>query len=171
MLNLRPELPGDQAAIFAVNQAAFGQPVEGELVDALRQAGALSLSLVAEQDGQIVAHVAFSPTKVESPSGDYAALGLAPVAVLPPWQNQGIGGRLIREALLHLAARGVEGLVVLGHPDYYPRFGFVTASSLGLRWEGKYPDEAFMALEFRPGFFAARGGLVRYHPAFDRFVE
>jgi putative acetyltransferase len=107
---------------------------------------------------------------VEAPSGDYTTLSLAPVAVLPPWQNQGIGGRLIREALLQLAAKAVEGVVVMGHPNYYPRFGFVTASDLGLRWGGEYPDEAFMALEFHPGFFAARGGLVRFHPAFDRFV-
>ncbi len=171
MLSLRPELPGDEAAIFQVNQEAFGQPQEGQLVDALRQAGALSLSMVAEQDGQIVAHVAFSPATVESPSGEYIALNLAPVAVLPPWQNQGIGGRLIREALLQLAATGTEGVVVMGHPPYYPRFGFAVASGLGLRWGHAYPDEAFMALEFRPGFFAARGGLVRFHPAFDRFVE
>lgn len=170
MLNLRPERPADLAAIKHINDLAFGRAEESGLIDDLRQAGALTLSLVALADGELVGHLSFSPVTVEAPTGAYPAQSLSTMAVLPERQKQGVGGRLVREGLMLLAGGGCQGLVVLGHPDYYPRFGFVRASSLGLRWEHEAPDEAFMALELTPGFFAGRGGVVRYHQAFDRFA-
>lgn len=169
MLNLRPERPADLAAIKLINDLAFGRDVESGLIDDLRQAGALTLSLVALEGGEPLGHITFSPVTVEAPGGAYPAQSLSSMAVLPGQQKLGVGGRLAREGLMLLAAQGQPGVVVLGHPSYYPRFGFERASAFGLRWGHAYPDEAFMALELRPGYFAKRGGLVRYHPAFDRF--
>lgn len=162
-LILREEARGDRAAIAAVIDAAFGQPGEAALVEALRAAGALTLSLVAVADDEIVGHVAFSPVTIDDGS---AAIGLAPMAVAPGWQRRGVGVRLIEEGLARLRAGGQRAVVVLGHPEYYPRFGFVPASRFGLRCEYDAPDEAFMALELVPGSLAGVSGLVRYRPEF-----
>jgi putative acetyltransferase len=168
-LILRDELEADHAAIAAVNRAAFEGPAEAELVDALRAAGALTLSLVATADGELVGHVAFSPVTITAAAGTAFAIGLAPMAVLPAWQRRGVGTRLVAEGLDRLRAAGHRAVVVLGHPAYYPRHGFSPASRFGLRWEHRAPDEAFMALELVPDGLAGTAGVVRYHPEFDRF--
>ncbi|MEZ4382849.1 MAG: N-acetyltransferase [Nannocystaceae bacterium] len=166
-LRIREERATDAAAIAALVEAAFGQPDEAELVAALRRAGALTLSLVALVDDAIVGHVAFSPVTIAgAEAATRGALGLAPMAVAPSWQRRGVGLRLIADALDRLRAAGCPAVVVLGHPHYYPRAGFVRASRFGLRWEHDAPDEAFMALELRPGALAGAGGIVRFHPAF-----
>lgn len=165
-LTLRDEQAGDRAAIAAVITAAFGQPGEAALVEALRAAGALTLSLVAIADTEVVGHVAFSPVTIDDGN---EAIGLAPMAVAPGWQRRGVGVRLIDEALARLRAGGHRAVVVLGHPEYYPRFGFVPASRFGLRCEYDAPDEAFMALELVPGGLAGVSGLVRYRPEFAAF--
>lgn len=159
---LRPETETDRAAIRALTAAAFdGHPhsdgSEPRIIDALRDAGALSLSLVAESDGQMIGHVAFSP--VEWPGqGDW--FGLGPVAVAPDRQGQGIGRQLIEAGLAELRRRGARGCVVMGEPDYYGRFDFVQDPRL--TYPGP-PPEYFMALAFG----AVEGtGDVRYHPAF-----
>lgn len=162
---LRPELPADRAAVRAVNEAAFGQPAEAGLVEVLHRAGAAVVALVAEVDGTVAGHILFSPVTVEPPAGRLL-LGLAPMAVAPPRQRSGLGSRLVREGLARCKAAGAAGVVVLGHPEYYPRFGFVPAHRLGLRCEYDVPPEAFMALELTPGGLAGVTGLVRYHPAF-----
>lgn len=168
-LILRGEQEPDRAAIAAVTRAAFEGPAEAELVDALRTAGALTLSLVATADGEIVGHVAFSPVTITGTAGTSSAIGLAPMAVAPSWQRKGVGTRLVAEGLDRLRAAGHRAVVVLGHPEYYPRHGFSPASRFGLRWEHRAPDEAFMALELVPGALAGIDGVVRYHPEFDRF--
>ncbi|WP_428265093.1 GNAT family N-acetyltransferase [Haliangium sp.] len=162
----RTERPEDHDAIWHVNQLAFGQPNEADLVDALRAAGALTLSLVAERDHEVVGHIAFSPVTVASPAGDFEAIGLAPLAVVPEQQRRGVGTQLVRAGLDLLGRAGHQVVIVLGHPDYYPRFGFVRASSRGIRWEHEADDDAFMALELEPGALAGRVGVVRFHPAF-----
>jgi putative acetyltransferase len=124
------------------------------------------LSLVAEQDGVVVGHILLSPVRVDTPGAQLAAVGLGPMAVLPELQRRGIGRRLIEESLERLRSLGHEAVVVVGHPQYYPRFGFMRASQLGLRWEMDCPNEAFMAMELRPGALAGRAGVVRYHPEF-----
>lgn len=164
---IRPERPGNAATIRAVNERAFGQPAEAALVDALRAAGALTLSLVAEEAGAVVGHIAFSPVTIHAPGGACGAVGLAPMAVLPGSQRRGVGKRLVCAGLAALREAGHGAVVVLGHPGYYPRFGFVPAERFGLRWEHACPPEAFMALELTPGALAeARGGVVRYRPEF-----
>ncbi|WEK57040.1 MAG: N-acetyltransferase [Candidatus Brevundimonas phytovorans] len=159
---LRPETETDRAAIQALTAAAFdGHPhsdgSEPRIIEALRDAGALTLSLVAEVDGQVVGHAAFSP--VEWPGqGDW--FGLGPVSVAPDSQNQGIGRQLIEAGLDDLRRRGARGCVVMGEPAYYGRFGFVQDPRL--TYPGPPPDY-FMALAFG----AIEGsGEVRYHPAF-----
>ena len=160
----------DVDAIRAVNDAAFRQSGEGALVDALRENGGLMLSLVAQEEpgGEIVGHVAFSPVVVESEAGRTGAAGLAPLAVLPARQSQGIGSTLVRNGLDLLRRTGIPGCVVLGAPRYYSRFGFDRASRVGLYWKTQ-PKETdhFLMIELHPGSPFGRGGLVSYRPEFD----
>ena len=174
-IRLRPEEPGDAAAIRQIHRLAFEGEVEAEIVDAIRAAEAAVLSLVAEETatggatgGLLVGHVLFTDVTVTTADGDeMGLLSLAPVGVLPSRQNEGIGTMLIEAGLERLRAEGHPAVVVLGHPSYYPRFGFVPASSFGLRWEMDAPDEAFMALELSAGALAGVRGVVRFRPEFD----
>lgn len=164
---VREESPADVGSIAELNEAAFAGPGEGALIDALRRAGGLTLSLVAVSEGEVVGHIAFSPVEIEGPKGQVRAIGLAPMAVLPGRQGEGIGGGLVREGLARLRAAGHTAVIVLGHPEYYPRFGFVRASRFGLRWEHPAPDEAFMAIELVAEGLAEVSGVVRYRPEFE----
>ena len=158
----RPEEPRDVAAIQAVHSAAFPTVVEARLVDALRAAGRLTVSLVAEEGGRIVGQVAFSPVTTAAAAD---GLGLGPVAVLPEFQRRGIGGGLIRGGLKAAERIRTGFVVVLGEPAYYSRFGFRPAADWGLLDEyGGGP--AFQAIELRPGALASTSGLVRYAPEF-----
>lgn len=163
-LQINSEVPGDAAAIRAVHRAAFGREVEGAIVDALREAGALTISLVASRNGIVCGHVACSPVETAKPGA--LMLGLGPVGVAPDDQRQGSGAALIREAISLAFASGWDGVVVLGHPQYYRRFGFVPASRFGISSEYDVPDDVFMALELQPSGLTDCAGLVRYHQAF-----
>lgn len=162
MITVRDEQPGDIAAIRAVNDAAFDQPLEGHIVDELRRHGAVRLSLVAEVDGRIVGHILFSPVTSAGTEG----LGLGPMAVMPAQQRRGVGGAMIAAALDRLRGSGCPFIVVLGHHEYYTRFGFVPASRHGLRCEWDVPDEAFMVHVFEPAATTAAAGVIRYRPEF-----
>lgn len=167
-LVIREETAADAAAIRRVDLAAFESDAEARLVDALRENGGLTLSLVAETERGVVGHIAFSPVTVTTPEGaTRSGIGLAPMAVAPAEQRRGIGGRLIRAGLARLREQGHRFCVVLGHPDYYARHGFVRASSVGLRWEKPAPDEAFMAQALAPGGLERVSGTVRYRPELD----
>ena len=135
MLTIRRETTEDIAAIRYVNEQAFGQNEEAELVEKLRNRAALSLSLIAVQKNEIVGHIAFSPVVIESERSSFEAITLAPIAVLPEYQRQGIGGQLARAGLEECRNLGHEIVVVLGHPTYYPRFGFVPAKPKGISCE------------------------------------
>jgi putative acetyltransferase len=166
MISIRDETPGDYAEVYRVNALAFGQEGEAALVERLRGA-CPHISLVAVEDGRVVGHIFFSPVTVESEGGAaFEAVGLAPMAVLPEFQNQGVGSGLVRRGLEECARRGHELVFVLGHPDYYPRFGFTKAAAKGISCEYPAPDEAFMVLELKPGALAGRTGMVRYRPEF-----
>ena len=164
---IRPETPEDAAAIHNVNGEAFGQKEEGELIDKLRNRGVLSLSLVAVEDKEIVGHIAFSPVVIESETSSFEGISLAPMAVLPAYQRQGIGSKMVRAGLEECRRLGHEIVVVLGHPAYYPRFGFVLAGPEGIGCEFEVPDEAWMILELREEALAGRRGTVRFQPEFN----
>ncbi len=166
MIAIRPERPGDRAEVRRVNELAFGGPDEAALVDALRGVAEPQLSLVAEVDGRVVGHIFFSPVSVEAEGSGFTAIALGPMAVQPEFQNQGIGSRLVRRGLEECRRIGEPIVFVVGHADYYPRFGFSPAKGKGLRCEFPVPDEAFMVAELRPGALRGRGGLVRYRPEF-----
>jgi putative acetyltransferase len=165
-LLIRRETAADIAAIRTVNEAAFGQRFEADLVDALRRAATPFLSLVAERGREIVGHICFSPVTIgdDAHGQSRGYLGLGPLAVLPAAQNSGIGSRLVLAGLDECRRQRHALVVVVGHPRYYPRFGFQPASRLGLTCEYEVPDDVFMALRFDSTIHVA--GLVRYHPAF-----
>ena len=165
ILRVRAERAEDIPAIHALNVAAFETRVEANLVDALRERAEPMLSLVADEDGTIVGHILFSPVGL-SGDAETRIVGLAPMSVLPARQRQGLGSALVREGLERCREMGYDAVVVLGHPEYYPRFGFVPASRFGIGCEYEVPDEAFMALELVPGALKGRPGTIRYHPAF-----
>jgi putative acetyltransferase len=168
MIIIRAETIEDQAEVRVVNESAFGRPNEADLIDALRANAVPFISLVAIVDYKVVGHIFFSPVTIESKETTFVGMGLAPMAVLPDRQNQGVGGALVREGLEECRRRGYDIVVVLGHSKYYPRFGFERASAKGLRCEYDVADEVFMLAELRPGALAGRQGLVKYHPEFAR---
>lgn len=217
-VHVRCEELNDIPTIRRVNEAAFGGAAEAAIVDALRAAGAVFLSMVAvigaeevaderaetvaaasvstwggeggawgepagSSDaadmggrpassggrvvgGEVVGHVLVSVVTVATEEGEISLLGLGPLAVLPEQQGQGVGTMLVEACLERLRGSGYAGVVVLGHPGYYPRFGFIPARHWGLRWELDAPDKAFMALELSPGLLSAIRGVVRFRPEF-----
>ncbi len=165
-LIIRLEHPGDVQGIRHVNSLAFGTSAEADLVDALRPRARPFVSLVAVDGDEIVGHIALSPvTLVSHPELPIA--GLAPMAVLPSRQRAGIGSALVRAGLDECARLGFVAVVVLGHPAYYPRFGFVPASTFGLVSQFQVPDDVFMAQELRQRALDASRGTIRYHQAFE----
>ena len=169
MITIRPETAEDYAAIHEVNLLAFGQEVEPRLVEALRRLPDFipELSLVAIEAGQVVGHILFSPFVIETKDGTVPALTLAPLAVRPEFQNQGIGSQLVRDGLERCRDLGHRIVVVVGHPNYYPRFGFSPARARGLEAPFPVPDEAFMVLELAPGALDGVAGTVRFPPPFE----
>lgn len=162
---IRPATAADAPEIFALVAAAFGQDAEARLVDRLRASDRLSCELVAEEEGAIAGHLAFSPVRIDEHSGDGRWWGLAPLAVAPERQKQGIGAALARAGLEAAGRAGATLVVVLGSPAYYSRFGFLPAGRLGLRCVYEAPSEYFMA--WQPSPAAVPSGTVRYDAAFD----
>ncbi len=167
-IEIREERAEDIPAVRTINERAFGQPQEADLVDILRKVCTDFISLVASVDGHPVGHVLFTPAIVECGGAVVRGMGLAPVAVLPEHQRRGIGIRLIEEGLGMLRTRNCPFVIVLGHPEYYPRFGFKRASRFGLRsqWEG-IPDAAFMAIVMDDKVMRGVEGVARYRDEFD----
>ncbi len=160
MTDIRPETPADIADIHALVAGCFPSDAEARLIDALREADRLSLSLVAEDAGGILGHIAFSPM-----TGVDGGLGLAPLAVHAAHRRRGIGAQLARAGLAACADLGARWVVVLGDPAYYGRFGFAPAKRWGLI--GEYGGgDAFQALELIPGAITPGAGLIRYAPEF-----
>jgi len=167
-VTIRNEEPADASAIRALNKVAFDGPDEADIVDAIREACSSALSLVAEQEGRVVGHILFSPATVVSVGGDVVGMGLAPMAVESRSQRQGVGSSLVETGLEQLRRIGCPFVIVLGHPEYYPRFGFRPASEFGLicQWAG-VPEEAFMAIILDERKMSGVVGVARYRDEFD----
>ena len=166
MIEVREERPGDEDRVREINRLAFETEDEAKVVDRLRNTCDGYLAFVAIMDQEIVGHILFTPATLDG--SDLVGMGLAPMAVDPGFQNRGIGSLLVRRGLEHLEESDCPFVIVLGHPEYYPRFGFELASArrVACQWEG-VPDEAFMIQVFDSEGFPENGGIARYRAEFD----
>jgi putative acetyltransferase len=162
---IRHEVPGDREAVRRVNESAFDSTDEADLVDILRVDARPVVSLVAEIGDRLVGHILFSPVSA-SAAPELRIAGLGPMAVLPENQRTGVGSALVVEGLKVCREAGFGAVVLVGHPDWYPRFGFVPASRFGLASEYDVPDDVFLAIELHPGYLEGARGTVRYQKAF-----
>ena len=162
---IRLEQPGDMVAVRETNEQAFGTAAEARLVDRLRDSSEC-ISLVATIGDRVVGHILFTPVSIE-PATAVRVAGLAPMSVRPEHQRAGIGSELVRAGLEECRRRGYAAVVLVGHREFYPRFGFVPGHTKGLECEFPVPPEVFMALELNVGALAGVAGLVRYRPEFS----
>jgi putative acetyltransferase len=168
---IRDEAAGDEPAIRVVLEEAFASPVEAGIVDALRTACDDRLSLVADQDGAVVGHILFTPVEIDAADGVLRGYGLAPMAVRTAWQRRGLGSALVAEGVARLRAAGAPFVLVIGHANYYPRFGFERASRHGVRCQWpEVADEAVMLLVLDPAAAPRLAGVARYRPEFDAAI-
>lgn len=166
---IRQETREDNKSVHALNELAFGQSLEADIVDKLRNNCDDLLSLVAVENERIVGHILFSPAEIEGPRGLLKGMGLAPMAVLPDRQRQGIGTLLINKGIEELKKLSCPFIIVLGHQEYYPRFGFERASLYGIKCQwGGVPDEAFMVLWLEKSKAGQVSGLARYREEFNQ---
>lgn len=166
---IKEEGLNDSEGVRAVNTAAFGSQGEADVVDQLRDSCSTFISLVAKIDEEIIGHVLFTPVRlIQDQDWSIEGMGLAPLAVLPEYQNQGVGTELCKEGLRKVESIGSPFVVVLGDPSYYHRFGFVRASDHGIQssFDG-VPDEAFMIKIFDPRVMAGANGVVYYQEPFN----
>lgn len=166
MISIRREQPQDVRGIREVNISAFGQPQEADIVDELRQNCTDLLSLVAVRQHRIVGHILFSPATIQSEDSILHGMALAPMGVLPEYQRQGIGSELVRTGIAELKNRRCPFAIVLGHAEYYPRFGFERASAHRVGSERDVPDDAFMIMELDESKLRGVSGIARYRPEF-----
>lgn len=172
MIVIRPEKPEDIADISSVTRLAFESEEEVDLIAAIRNSEFFipELSLVAKDNRKTIGHILFSPIKIITETGEVPALSLAPMAVLPEYQRQGVGSQLLKEGLKVAVRLGHTIIVVIGHPGYYPRFGFRQAREYGLEIPFEVPDDAFLALELESGALDAGSGVVEYSPPFRELM-
>lgn len=167
MATVRTELPRDFDAVRVLLSLSFRREAEARLVDRLRAAGKLSVALVAEDKERILGHVVFSKNVVSVEGVPANLLVLAPIAVMPAFQRLGVGSALVSSGLERARAQGHAGVLVLGDPGFYARFGFVPAARFGLKSPVSAPAESFMAIELEPGSVAGLSGVVRYGHEYD----
>jgi len=165
MVEIRHETQKNLPAVRKLNEQAFRGKAEANLVDLLRAAGKGVVSLVALHDSCVIGHILFSPITVANAPANFRGVGLAPMSVLPEFQNQGIGSRLVRAGLEACKRKRYDAVVVLGYTNYYPRFGFSPAKDYGL--DNEYNElDSFMVLELNEGVLKTISGLVKYAPEF-----
>lgn len=171
MVTIRAERDDDHRAVFELNQDVFATDAEARLVDALRSEAIPAISMVAEVDDAIVGHIFFSPVTIGGRGGDLRIMGLAPMAVQEKFQRQGIGRQLVEKGLKTCQEAGTDLVFVLGHPDYYPKFGFQPVAPLGLHYADPKLDVCFFVKELKAEALQGVVGTVAYHPVFDRAFE
>jgi len=167
IMEIRQEQKSDHPKVYEITKQAFDQENESKLIEKIRVGGCFvpELSLVAELDGEIVGHILLSKIKIIG-EGEYESLALAPMAVVPKHQKQGIGSELVNTGLEIAKKLGFESVIVVGHEDYYPRFGFEKASKWGIKCPFEVPDEVFMAIELVENSLKGKGGTVQYPKEF-----
>jgi putative acetyltransferase len=170
MIRIREEQPQDKESVHEVNVSAFRQNVEADLVDKLRENCRDILSLVAVKQNEVVGHILFTPTVIEGQERRVQGMGLAPLAVLPEYQRHGIGSELVRTGTAILKNRHCPFIIVIGHPKFYPRFGFEPANRYAIHSEFKVPDEVFMILVLNESEMQGVSGLAKYRPEFAETV-
>ena len=163
---IRPENTNDIDRIREINISAFGEESEASLIDALRKSGVPLISLVAEEDKTVIGHIMFSPVTIDNGCSSISVAGLAPMSVLPEFQKKGVGSMLVNEGLKYCQQTGYSAVVVLGHPEYYPRFGFVPSAQYSIKSEYDVPENVFMIIELREGALKDCHGTVKYHEVF-----
>lgn len=166
-MNIREEQPSDIEKIWEVNSDAFETQAEANLVNALRNSGCAYISLVAETENIVVGHILFTPVELTGNENKLKIMGLAPMAVFSQYQNKGIGSKLVKTGLEYCRSLGYDAVVVLGYPNYYPRFGFVPSVKYGIKSEYEVPDDVFMILELVPEALKGHKGIIKYHEAFN----
>lgn len=164
-IKIRSETEADKEAVFDINAAAFPTDAEARLVDSLRTSAEPLVSLVAVENEDVVGHIMFSKVTLES-FDELQLMGLAPMAVSPSLQRGGIGTGLVNAGLQRCRELGIGAVAVLGHPGYYPRFGFRPATEWGIKSEYDVPEDVFMLLELSTGYLQPYEGKIRYHAAF-----
>lgn len=167
MITIRQEQIGDADGIRKINRRAFGGNAEADLVDRLRESCRDAISLVAQDAERLIGHILFTPVDIEASRQGLSGMGLAPMSVLPECQRQGVGSRLVESGLDLVRAAGHPFVVVLGHSEYYPRFGFVPASQYQIACEFDVPDDLFMILILDEDGLTNPSGVAKYHSAFD----
>lgn len=166
---IREEILQDHDAVYIIHELAFKQANEADLVNALRKSTAFipSLSLVAITNRAISGHILFTKIRIKNSASVHESLALAPVSVHPDYQSQGIGGVLIRTGLQKARELGYDSVIVLGHEQYYPKFGFLPAAGWQIKAPFEVPSDAFMALELKPGGLLGVNGTVEYAKEFE----
>ncbi len=162
---IRDEIKGDYSLVFNVNTKSFETPLEANLVEKLRKNVSPIISLVADNEGLIIGHIMFSPVTMEG-HPDTRMMGLGPMAVLPEYQNKGVGSRLVVKGIEKCKDMGYDAIIVLGHPTFYPRFGFIPSVRFGIASEYKVPEDVFMVLELVNGSLSGVNGIVKYDEVF-----
>jgi putative acetyltransferase len=163
---IRPEKIADIDRIREINISAFGEKTEADLVDALRKSEIPLISLVAEEGNSVIGHIMFSPVTIDNGCSAISLAGLGPMAVLSGFQRQGVGSMLVKEGLIQCKQAGYSAVVVLGHPEYYPRFGFVPTVNYRIKSEYDVPENVFMIIELTDGALGDCHGIVKYHECF-----
>lgn len=166
-MNIREEQLSDIEKIYQVNTEAFETKAEADLVNALRNSGCNYISLVAEIESKIVGHILFTPVELTENKNNLKIMGLAPMAVVSQFQKNGIGSKLVNAGLEICKSQGYEAVVVLGHPAYYPKFGFVPSVNYSIKSEYDVPAGVFMVLELAPEALKGHKGIIKYHEEFN----